>query len=46
MSLDLWRRSSTIRENFVSDPQLSIDYGVTMDLQKKPFTESASSSSD
>ena len=38
MPLDLWKRSSKIRENFVSDLQLSmiyIDYGVTIDLQKK-----------
>ena len=37
MPLDLWKRSSKIRENFVSDLQLSmiyIDYGVTIDLQK------------
>ena len=38
--LDFRRRSSKIKENFVSDPQLNmIDYGVMMDLQKKSFTE-------
>ena len=38
MPWDLQKTSSKIRENLVSDPQL-IDYGVTMDLQKKSFIE-------
>ena len=43
--LDLHKRSSKIREDFASDPQLNdiIEYGVMMDLQKKSFIEPAES---
>ena len=39
--LDFQKRSSKIRENFVSNLQLNDikDYDVTIDLQKKSFTE-------
>ena len=47
LRLDFWKRSSKIRENFLSDPQLNmidiLDYGVTMDLQKKYFLKPAKS---
>ena len=45
MPLDLWKRSSKIRENYLSNPQLNdiVDYGVTIDLQKKSFMEHAES---
>ena len=44
---DLQKRSSKIREDFVSDTQLNdiIDYDVTMDLQKKSFIGPAESCS-
>ena len=41
MPLELRKRSSKIRENFVSNPQLIIDYDVKMDFQKKSLFESA-----
>ena len=39
--LDFQKRSSKIRENFVSNLQLNDikDYDVTIDLQKKSFAE-------
>ena len=43
MPLDLRKRSSKIRDNFVLIKYDKKDYDVTMDLQKKPFIESAES---
>ena len=43
MPLDLRKRSSKIRDNFVLIRYDKKDYDVTMDLQKKSFIESAES---